>query len=77
MKSSAPESAEAMERTSSRTGRPDPAPVVVESQDEEKMDGPNALESPPVGRVKEPDLKRLCLSVDADGATGGATVVAA
>ena len=41
--------------------------------EEEKMDGPNAFESPPVGRVREPDLRRLLRSVKAEEATDEAT----
>jgi hypothetical protein len=51
------ESAEASERSSSRTGKPPPR--FVESQEEEKIEGPKALESPPVGSVSDPDLRRL------------------
>jgi hypothetical protein len=74
-KSSAPESAEVTERNSSRTENPVAVPLVVDNQEEEKMEGPNALERPPVGKVKEPDLSRLFLSVTFVGATGGATDV--
>jgi len=75
-KSSAPESAEVTERNSSRTEKPVPVPLVVDNQEEEKMEGPKALERPPVGKVKEPDLSRLFLSPTfAEGATGGATEV--
>lgn len=37
------------------------------------MDGPNAFESPPVGRVSDPDLSRLLRSVKAEEATDEAT----
>lgn len=64
------------DRNSSRTEKPLPPPLAEDSQDEEKMDGPNALDSPPVGNVREPDLNRLLRSVTADEATDEATDVA-
>ena len=48
-------------------------PFLEESHDEEKMDGPNAFDNPPVGRVSEPDLRRLLRSVSAEEATDEAT----
>jgi hypothetical protein len=70
--SSAPESAEVTERNSSSTGKPLP-PLVDDSQDDEKMEGPNALESPPVGKVSDPDLRRLLRSLRADDGIEDAT----
>jgi hypothetical protein len=72
-KSSA-ESAEVTERNSSRVWKP-LAPLVEESHEEEKMEGPKALESPPVGRVSDPDRRRLLGSLAADDATEEATEV--
>ena len=46
-----------------------------ESHDEEKMDGPNAFDRPPVGSVSEPDLRRLLRSVSADEAADEAIEV--
>jgi hypothetical protein len=37
------------------------------------MEGPKALESPPVGKVSDPDLSRLLRSVTAEEATDEAT----
>lgn len=37
------------------------------------MDGPKALESPPVGKVSDPDLRRLLRSDRAEEATEEAT----
>lgn len=65
-------SIDATERKSSRTGKPFP-PFRDESHEEENMDGPNAFESPPVGRVSDPDLSRLLRSVKAEEATDEAT----
>jgi hypothetical protein len=55
------------------------------SQVDEKMEGPKAFESPPLSKVREPDLNLLCRSVvvvavevevEVDGGTiGGVTVV--
>lgn len=69
-KSSVPESTDVTDRNSSRTENP-VEPFVVDNHEDEKMEGPNALESPPVGSVSDPDLSRLCLSVTLEGATGG------
>jgi hypothetical protein len=46
--------------------------LVEDNQEDEKIEGPNALESPPVGRVNDPDLRRLFRSVTVDEETGDA-----
>jgi hypothetical protein len=59
-------SVEDAERNSSRTEYPLPPPLELEleSQDDEKMEGPKAFESPsPLSKVSEPDLNLLCRSV--------------
>jgi hypothetical protein len=60
-------SVEDAERNSSRTEYPLPLPPLeleLESQDDEKMEGPKAFESPsPLSKVSEPDLNLLCRSV--------------
>ena len=65
-------SMEATERKSSNIGSPFP-PFLDESHEDEKMDGPNAFDNPPVGSVSEPDRRRLLRSVSADEATDEAT----
>jgi hypothetical protein len=42
---------------------------VDDSQEDEKIDGPKALDNPPVGKVSDPDLSRLLRSFAADEAT--------
>lgn len=58
-----------MERISSSTGYPAP---LFDNQEEENMDGPKALESPPLGSVSEPDRRRLLRSppIVAEGTDG-------
>ena len=69
------------ERSSSRTEKALPPPLELESQDDEKMEGPKAFERPPLSKVSEPDLNLLCRSVEAveavevGGTTGGVMVV--
>ena len=87
MKSSVLKSVDEAERNSSRTEKPlppgplpapGPLPLELESQDDEKMEGPNAFESPPLSKVSEPDLNLLCRSVEAvevGGTMGGVTGV--
>ena len=55
------------DRTSSKPGKFDPFRL-FESHDVEKIDAPpNALDNPAaVGRVREPDLRRLLRSVTAE-----------
>ena len=77
MKSSL-KSVEDAERNSSRTEKPLPPPLELGSQDDEKMEGPKAFESPPLSKVSEPDLNLFCRSVvavEVGGAAGGVTVV--
>jgi hypothetical protein len=62
---------EATEWRSSRMGIP--LPFLEDSQEDENIDGPNALESPPAGRVRDPDRKRLLRSVSAEDAAEDAT----
>ena len=65
------------ERNSSRTENPFPFPFEVDdNHEEEKIEGPKALERPPEGNVREPDLRRLLRSVTAEVATVEATEVA-
>ena len=52
-------------------------PLVEESQEEEKMEGPKALDRPPDGRVSEPDLRRLLRSGRMLGGKGVLTEVEA
>jgi len=53
----------------------EPDPLAEDNHDDEKMDGPKALESPAEGSVSEPDLKRLLRSepTEVGAADGGAT----
>ena len=44
-----------------------------DNQEDEKIEGPNALERPPAGRVKDPERKRLLRSDIADDAAEDAT----
>ena len=62
----------ATERRSSSIGIPF---LEEDSHDEEKMDGPNSFDRPPVGSVSEPDLRRLLRSVSADEAADEAIEV--
>lgn len=68
---SSTESADVTERSSSRTGKLEPDPLVEDNHDDEKIDGPKALERPAEGRVNEPDLKRLWRSEPTEVETGG------
>jgi hypothetical protein len=54
-----------------------PLPLVEESQEDEKMEGPKALDRPPDGSVSEPDLRRLLRSGRMLGGKGVLTEVEA
>jgi hypothetical protein len=72
---SSTESADVTERSSSRTGKLEPDPLAEDNHDDEKIDGPKALERPAEGRVREPDLKRLLRSEPTEVWMGGGGAV--
>ena len=53
-----------------------PLLFLEDNHEDEKMEGPNALDSPPAGRVKDPERKRLLRSVSAEDAAEDATEAA-
>ena len=54
----------ASDRNSSRTGKPLFGLADEESHEDEKMDDPNALERPLVGRVKDSERRRLFVGTE-------------